>query len=167
MGAVEAVFAQASNKDSTNKSTTTNKEEEDKKEEQEDKNNAERLAPPKQEGQKTPAPQAYRQEDFPDWAYYAYRFGAVAVGSIPFTILFSTMMYDGYKTYVKSREQGEFANQYLPLYLSGPEKPPFESYEVVNILYITLAVSVSLSTIDLMIQMIQKNRGRTIQNLLE
>ena len=133
----------------------------------EKKNNAEKLVPkPIKPGERKANPEPYNQAAFPDWAYYTYRYGAVAVGVIPFAILFSTMAFDTYKTIDESMITGSFQNQYLPLYFSGPDKPLYESDEVVNILYITLAVSLSVSTIDLAIQLIKKSRGNAISSIL-
>lgn len=133
----------------------------------EKKDNAEKLSPaPIKPSERKANPQPYNQAAFPNWAYYTYRYGAVAVGAIPFAVLFSTMAFDTYKTADESSIAGSFQNQYLPLFFSGPDKPPYESDEVVNILYITLAVSLSVSTVDLVIQLIKKSRGNTVSSIL-
>lgn len=126
--------------------------------------NADTLAPPTTT-KKKPVPQDYFQEDFPDWMYYVYRFTAVAVGSIPFSVLFATMGYDIYKSIDQSNSSGQFESKYLPLFFSGPEKPPYTDDEVQNILWSTLVLSLSVSVIDLIIVLVRQQKNRTVESL--
>lgn len=116
---------------------------------------------------KTANPQDYSQEEFSPWMYYVYRFAAVSVGSVPFSLLFATVAHDIHKTYDKSVEAEYFDNIYLPLFFSGPEKPVYSDPEVQTLLWATLGISLSIGVIDLVILLIKQKQSLTIDSLFK
>lgn len=128
--------------------------------------NADILAPP-DSNKKSQNPVEYDQNEFPDWAYYVYRFAAVSVGSIPFTLLIATVGYDIYKTTDESMKVNSFESQYLPLFFSGPDKPAYDDPEVQNLMWATLALSLTTGLIDLIILLVKKKQAVTIESLFQ
>lgn len=122
------------------------------------------LDPPKKS---SPEPVPYSQDYFPQWAYYSYRFLAITIGSFPFSILFSTVAFDTYRTVDFSVQSSSFESKYLPLFFGGAEKPTYTSDEVLTVLYIGLGFSLSFAIIDLIISLATNSYKNSVQELFE
>lgn len=133
---------------------------------QQSNNNVDTLVPPPKKN-RVANPEDYYQEDFADWLYYTYRFTAIAVGSIPFSLLFASMIYDTYKTIDTSIATSTFESTYLPLFFSGPNKPPYSDEEVQTLLWSTLAISLTISLVDLIVLLIKQRRVKNINLLFD
>ncbi len=124
------------------------------------------LDPPKKT-KPEPVPYEQTEDEFSLGAYYTYRFFAITVGSFPFSILLSSVIFDTYRTIDFSIQNNSFQSKYLPLFFGGADKPVYTSDEVVSVLFIGLGVSISIALADLIISLITDNTDAAIDELFE
>ena len=70
------------------------------------KNPQDYLLDPKLDDTQKRTPVPYDPAEFETWSYLLYRFFAVTVGSFPFSMLVSTIVFDAYKTGGRESENG-------------------------------------------------------------
>ncbi len=102
-------------------------------------------------------PEPYDIDGITEWQYYLYRFLAIGIGSFPFSLLASTIIYDTYKVIDQSIASNQFESKYLPLFFGGSEKPSYSSDDVLRVLLIGGGVSLFVASIDLIISLVQKS----------
>ncbi len=113
------------------------------------------LLDPEEKSTLSPAP--YDISGITEWQYYLYRFLAIGVGSFPFSLLASTIIYDTYKVIDQSIANNQFESKYLPLFFGGSEKPSYTSDDVLRVLLIGGGVSLLVASIDLIISLVQNS----------
>ena len=124
------------------------------------------LDPPKKT-KPDPVPYERNENEFSLGEYYAYRFLAISVGSFPFSILLSSVLFDSYRTIDYSMQSKSFQSKYLPLFFGGAEKPVYTSDEVFSVVMIGIGVSVSIALTDLIISLVTNNAEVAIDELFE
>jgi len=83
--------------------------------------------------------EAYRPEEFPQWAHSLRRYETIFFGALPLAFLFTGLGFDLYK-YADSN----YDEKYLPLFLgASPEKEAFTRDTIGS----RIAVSISLSAV--------------------
>lgn len=88
--------------------------------------------------------EAYKPEEFPQWARSLRRYETIFFGSLPFAFLFTGLGFDLYK-YADSN----FSEAYLPLFLgTSPEKEAFNRDTVPHRITVSLSLSACIALVD-------------------
>ncbi len=109
-----------------------------------------------------PAP--YRQGEFPEWAEDLRRAEIVAVGTIPFTFLVSSIFFDTYRYIDKASTGSADALQYAPFFIGvfnpNVAKLPYTSDDIVTLFVSSIIFSAVLAVVDNLILNEQRERLR-------
>ncbi len=96
--------------------------------------------------------EAYKPEEFPEWAHSLRRFETIFFGSLPFTFLFSSLGFDMY-----AYSSSGFQQEYLPLFLgTSLEKEEFNRDTRWQKIGVSISLSLVIALVDLIIDT-QKN----------
>lgn len=88
--------------------------------------------------------EAYKPEEFPQWARSLRRWETIFFGSLPFAFLFTGLGFDLYK-YADS----SFDANYLPLFFgASPEKEAFVRDTVTQRILVSVSLSALIGTVD-------------------
>jgi hypothetical protein len=96
--------------------------------------------------------EAYKPDEFPEWAHSVRRFETIFFGSLPFTFLFSSLGFDMY-----AYSSSGFQQDYLPLFLgTSPEKEEFTRDTRWQKIGVSISLSLVIALVDFIIDT-QKN----------
>jgi len=91
--------------------------------------------------------EAYKPDEFPEWAHSLRRFETIFFGSIPFTFLFGSLGFDMY-----AYSSSGFQQEYLPLFLgSSPEKEAFNRDTRWQKIGVSISLSLVIAFVDFLI----------------
>ncbi|MCF7913883.1 MAG: hypothetical protein K9L66_01815 [Spirochaetaceae bacterium] len=91
--------------------------------------------------------EAYKPDEFPEWAHSLRRFETIFFGSIPFTFLFSSLGFDMY-----AYSSSGFQQAYLPLFLgTSPEKEEFNRDTRWQKIGVSISLSLVIALVDFII----------------
>lgn len=111
-------------------------------------------------------PEPYEPEEFPAWARNLRRAEIVALGSLPFTLLFTRAAYDLGRFAYLSLEAGAVQPLYAPWFFAPPDSPGFTRDEQNRMLAIAVSASALIAIADLLIghferrEAVQEDRAR-------
>ena len=108
-------------------------------------------------------PVPYEKNEFPQWAHDLRRTEVITLGSLPFVLLQSTIVYSFWRYY-----DNDYSSQYFPNPLSKTsEGAGLDSDEQKMLLATSAAISVGLGLTDLTIQLIKRFSKKRKQKRLE
>jgi len=108
-------------------------------------------------------PEPYTKEEFPIWAHDLRRTEIITLGSLPFVLLQSTIVYSFWRYY-----DNDFSSEYYPNPLSNTSAGAgLDQDEQKMLLATSAAISVGLGIVDLTVQVIRrhlkKRKNRRLQ----
>jgi len=104
-----------------------------------------------------PTPEEYGPEEFPQWMRDLRRGEIVAFGSLPFTLFFVTLGYDGVRYLVHSSDLD--AARYAPWPFRSTNPVPYSSGETIGVGLGVLACSIAVAVADYLIGRSRERRA--------
>ena len=106
-------------------------------------------------GQEEPQdPEPYQEHEFPTWAWDIRRWDIIFIGTFPFTMFYSTLIFQ-MSRYIQSG----FEEELVPAPFGGLRSIPLEDKEKRGILISALSMSAVIAFADLIINKIQDSGG--------
>lgn len=92
--------------------------------------------------------EAYKPDEFPEWAHSIRRFETIFFGSLPFTFLIGALGFDMY-----AYSSSGFQQEYLPLFFgTSPEKEEFNRDTRWQKMGVSISLSLVLALVDYIIE---------------
>lgn len=99
-------------------------------------------------------PEPYSSDEFPNWVKDLSRLGIVTLGSIPFSLLLSTVSYDTYRFFSHDRDSA-----YAPLFFKSGNGVGYTEEEQRNLFFVSAGISLTAGLVDLGIQHFSRRKS--------
>jgi hypothetical protein len=98
----------------------------------------------------------YAPDEFPLWARDLRRAEVITIGVLPFSLVYTNLMFDLGRYLVLLAGQNPSASLYRPWFFAPPDKPPLTANEKLGVVLGSIGVAVVVGLIDYAINSSQR-----------